>query len=84
MERCKKVIKNNKVKITVPAKNEKIKLPDGSHSASDTQDYIEYIIKNHETVPDNPSIRIYLNKIEIRIMLNKDRILCWTFNAWNN
>ena len=50
--------KNNKVKITAPARNEVIKLPDGLHSVSDTQDYFEYIIKNHETVPDNPSIRI--------------------------
>ena len=42
-------------------------LPDGLHSVSDIQDYFEYILKKHETVTDNPSIMIYLNKIENRI-----------------
>ena len=45
----------------------KFKLPDGSYSVSDIQDYLKYIIKKHETVTDNPSIRIYINKIENRI-----------------
>ena len=40
---------------------------DGSYSVSDIQDYFEYTIKKHETVGDNPPIRIYLNKIENRI-----------------
>ena len=31
------------------------------------QDYFEYFIKKHETVTDNPPIRIYVNKIENRI-----------------
>ena len=34
---------------------------------SDIQDYFEYIIKKHEAVTDNPSIMIYVNKIENRI-----------------
>ena len=34
---------------------------------SDIQDYFEYIIKKHETVTDNPSILMYVNKIENRI-----------------
>ena len=34
---------------------------------SDIQDYFEYILKKHDTVTDNPSIRIYINKIENRI-----------------
>ena len=42
-------------------------LPDGSYSVSDIQDYFDYIIKKHEIVADNFSIRIYLNKIENRI-----------------
>ena len=42
-------------------------LPDGSNSVSDIQDYFEYILKNHETVTDNPSIRIYVNKTVNRI-----------------
>ena len=45
----------------------KFKLPDGSYSVSDIQDYLKYIIKKHETVTDNPPIRIYINKIENRI-----------------
>ena len=39
-------------------------LPDGSYSVSDIQDYFNYILKKLETVTDNPSIRIYLHKID--------------------
>ena len=42
-------------------------MPDGSDSISDIQDYLKYIFEKHETVTDNPSIRIYVNKIENRI-----------------
>ena len=49
-------------------------MPDGSYSISDIQDYFEYIFKKHEYIfkkhsenVDNPSIRIYVNKIENRI-----------------
>ena len=34
----------------------------------DIQDYFEYIIKNHETVTESPPIRVYVNKIENRII----------------
>ena len=34
------------------------------YSVSDIQDYFEDILKRHETVTDNPSIRTYLNKIK--------------------
>ena len=47
--------------------NDKFELPDGSYSVSDIQDYFEYFLKNHEENIDNPSIRIYINKIENRI-----------------
>ena len=47
--------------------DEEFELPDGSYSVSDIQDYFEYIIKKHQRVTDNPSIRIYVNKIEKRI-----------------
>ena len=60
----KKSNKNNKFKISAPTWSEEFELPDGSYSASDIQDYI---IKKHDTVGDNPSIKIYLNKIENRI-----------------
>ena len=44
-----------------------MKLPDGSYSISDIQDYFEYILKKNSESVDNPSIRIYVNKIENRI-----------------
>ena len=47
--------------------NDKVQLPDGSYSASDIQDYFEYILKKHGENIDDPSIRIYVNKIENRI-----------------
>ena len=39
-----------------------------SCSVSDIQDYFEYIFKKHGEKTDNPSLRIYVNKIEKRIM----------------
>ena len=59
--------KNNKFKISAPTWSEKFKLPDGPYSISDIQDYFEYILKKHSENVDNPSIRIYVNKIENRI-----------------
>ena len=38
---------NNKFKISAPTWNEEFKLPDGSYSVSDIQDYFEYIINNY-------------------------------------
>ena len=58
---------NNKFKISAPTWSEEFKLPDGSYSVSDIQDYFEYILKKHRENVDNPSIRIYVNKIENRI-----------------
>ena len=45
-----KQYKNNKLKIIAPTWNDEFELPDGSYSMSDIQDYIEYIIKKHETL----------------------------------
>ena len=59
--------KNNKFKISAPTWSEELKLPDGSYSISDIQDYFEYILKKHSENVDNPSNRIYVNKIENRI-----------------
>ena len=42
----------------------KIELIDGSYSVSDIHDYFECIIKKHETMIDNPPVRISVNKIE--------------------
>ena len=58
---------NNKFKISAPTWNEEFELPDGSYSVSDIQDYFEYILKKHSKSVDNPSIRIYVNKMENRI-----------------
>ena len=58
---------NNKFKISAPTWSEEFELPDGSYSVSDIQDYFEYILKKHSESVDNPSIRIYVNKIENRI-----------------
>ena len=58
---------NNKFKISAPTWNEEFELPDGSYSISDIQDYFEYILKKHSENVDNPSIRMYINKIENRI-----------------
>ena len=58
---------NNKFKISAPTWSEEFKLPDGSYSVSDIQDYFEYMLKKHSESVDDPSIRIYVNKIENRI-----------------
>ena len=38
---------NNKFEISTPTWNDKLQLPDGSHSISDIQDFFEYILKKH-------------------------------------
>ena len=58
---------NNKFKISAPTWSQEFKLPDGSYSVSDIQDYFEYILKKHSESVDNPSIRLYINRIENRI-----------------
>ena len=58
---------NNKFKISAPTWSEEFELPDGSYSISDIQDHFEYILKKHIESVDNPSIKIYVNKIENKI-----------------
>ena len=58
---------NNKFKISAPTWNDEFELPDGSYSVSNIQDYFEYILKKHGENIDNPSVKIYVNKIENRI-----------------
>ena len=55
---------NNKFKVSAPTWSEEFKLPNGSSLISDIQDYFEYILKKHSENVNNPSIRIYVNKIE--------------------
>ena len=60
----------------------KFELPNGSFSVSDIQEYFEYIIKKHETLTDNLSIRIYVYKVEIGLYLKlKEAIISRTFNS---
>ena len=55
-------------------------MPEGSYSVSDIQDYIECIIKKHETLTTIPPIYVYINKINNRLVF-KIKDGC---NAWNN
>ena len=57
---------NNKFKISAPTWTEEFELSDGSYSVSDIQDYFEYILKKHREGVNNPSIRMYINRIENR------------------
>ena len=59
---------NNKFKILAPTWNETFDLPDGSYNISEIKDYIEYIIKKHETIGENAPILIYANTINNRIV----------------
>ena len=59
---------NNKFKISAPKWNDKFELPDGWYSVSDIQDYFRYILKKHGENINNPSVRIYVNIIENRII----------------
>ena len=63
----KSAYKNNKFKISAPTWSDEIEEPDGSYSISDIQDYFEYILKKHSKNVDDPSIKIYVNKIENRV-----------------
>ena len=68
---------NNKFKISASTWSETFDLPDGSYTIDDIQDYFEFIIKKHETLTNNPSIKIYSNKI-------KNRIVFKIKTGWNN
>ena len=59
---------NNKFKISVSTWNETFDLPDGSYNISEIRDYIEYIIKKHETIGETAPILIYANTINNRIV----------------
>ena len=59
---------NNKFKISAPTWNETFDLPDVSYNISEIQNYIEYVIKKHETIGENTPILIYVNTINNRIV----------------
>ena len=60
---------NNKFEISTPTWNDKFELPGGSYSVSDIQNYLEYILKNHEEDIGKPSVQTCVNKIENRVTL---------------
>ena len=59
---------NNKFKISTPTWSDEFELLDGSYSILNIQYYFEYILKKYRENVDNPSIKIYINKIENRII----------------
>ena len=62
--------------------NEDFESADGSYSASDIQDYLEYILKKQREETDNPSIKV--NKIENRITFKiKTGYYLELLNSWN-
>ena len=67
MEKIKSSYNNNKFKISAPTWIFKFELPDGSYSASDIQDYFEFILEKHGEDFDEPSVHTYVNKVEKRI-----------------
>ena len=58
---------SNKFKISAPTWKETFNLPDGSYYIADIQDYFEFIIKKHETLPENPPVQIYVNKFKTEL-----------------
>ena len=64
----KSIYNNNKFKISAPTWNDAFDLPDGSYSIPAIQNYIEYVIKKHETIAETAPILIYANKISNRIV----------------
>ena len=64
----KSIYNNNKSKISAPTWNDTFDLPDGSYNIPAIQNYIEYVIKKHETIADTAPILIYVNKISNRIV----------------
>ena len=58
------IYNNNKFKISAPTWNDTFDLPDGSYNIPVIQNYIEYVIKKHETIAETAPILIYANKIK--------------------
>ena len=67
----KSIYNNNKFKIFAPTWNETFDLPDGSYNIPAIQNYIEYVIKKHETIADTAPILIYANNIINRIVFKR-------------
>ena len=58
---------NNKFTILAPTWSDTFDLPDGSYSIADIRDYLMINShQEHETLTENPSVQIYVNKIKNR------------------
>ena len=64
----KSIYNNNKFEISAPTWNETFDLPDGSYNIPAIQNFLEYIIKKHETIADTAPILIYANNVVNRIV----------------
>ena len=69
MKNIRKQFKNNKLKIIAPTWNDEFELSDGFYSVSDIQDYIDYMIKKHETLTTISPIHVYINRIHNRLVI---------------
>ena len=67
-----KQYKNNKLKITAPTVSDELGLPDRSCAVWYIQNYVEYIIKKHETLTAIPPIYVYINRINKLVFKIKD------------
>ena len=63
---------NNKFKVSALTWNDTFDLRDVSDTISDNQDFLEFIIKKHETLAENQPVQIYPNKIKKRIVFKID------------
>ena len=63
-----RILYKSKFEIIAPTWNDEFKLPDGSDYVSDIQDYIEFIIKNHEMLTTIPPNYVYINRINNRLV----------------
>ena len=72
----KKSYENNKFEISAATWIEEFELPDGCYSPIRYSRLLWIHLENHETVTGNPSIKIYVNKIENTIMF---KIKTWYY-----
>ena len=68
MKNIKSAYNSNKFKTSAPTWSDTFYLPDGSYTLEDIQDYFEFIIEKHETLTEDPPVRIYPNKTKNRIV----------------
>ena len=86
-KKIRKQYKTNKPKIIALTWNNDFELPDGSYYVSDTQDYIECIIKDHETLTTVPPIHLYINRINSKLvfkMKNEYKLQSYAKKYWKN